>query len=287
MKNSTPSSTIQPPTYLMLGHITRDKISNKAILGGTASYSALTAHRLKQNVAIITSFGPDLPALDPLADISIKHTEHLHSTTFENIYFNGHRRQKWHSSAKEITYNDVPPTWRNPPIVHFGPIAQEVSPTLCQQFPQSLVCATVQGWLRDTDAEANVIYSPNPNLIAGLQHVDILVVSLADAQGNRQALDKLLNQVKIGVETVGSDGCFVYYQGRKIHIPVEPEDEVDPTGAGDIFAAAFFIRYQETQDPLEAGRFANACASLSLRKLGLDGIPTLDEVKAHKVLLYQ
>jgi len=61
---------------------------------------------------------------------------------------------------------------------------------------------------------------------------------------------------------------------------------VDPTGAGDIFAAAFFIRYRESADVIEAARFANACAALSVRKAGLAGVPTRSAVEARQAALY-
>jgi sugar/nucleoside kinase (ribokinase family) len=55
--------------------------------------------------------------------------------------------------------------------------------------------------------------------------------------------------------------------------------EVDPTGAGDIFAAAFFTRLHATRDPWEAGRFATHLAAFSVTRRGLEGIPNRDEVE--------
>jgi sugar/nucleoside kinase (ribokinase family) len=55
---------------------------------------------------------------------------------------------------------------------------------------------------------------------------------------------------------------------------------VDATGAGDIFAAAFFIRLFKTRDPWEAARFATLIASRSVTRIGLNGIPTQSEIEA-------
>ena len=55
--------------------------------------------------------------------------------------------------------------------------------------------------------------------------------------------------------------------------------EVDATGAGDIFAAAFFYRLYATRDPWAAARFATHLASFSVTRPGLDGIPTRDEIQ--------
>jgi sugar/nucleoside kinase (ribokinase family) len=54
---------------------------------------------------------------------------------------------------------------------------------------------------------------------------------------------------------------------------------VDPTGAGDIFAAAFFTRLLKTRDPWEAARFATLLASYSVSRVGLQGIPTVKEIE--------
>ena len=78
--------------------------------------------------------------------------------------------------------------------------------------------------------------------------------------------------------TLGAQGCRVHVGDEVRHIPVTPQEEVDPTGAGDIFAAAFFIWLHETGDPWEAAHFANQVASRSVRRPGLEGTPTPEEI---------
>jgi sugar/nucleoside kinase (ribokinase family) len=62
-------------------------------------------------------------------------------------------------------------------------------------------------------------------------------------------------------------------------VPGFPAVEVDPTGAGDVFAAAFLVRLQETEDPVQAARFANAVASFCVEGPGVAGIPTREQVE--------
>ena len=275
------------PDYLVIGHLTKDNIPNGAILGGTPSYSGLTAHNLGQRTAVVTSFGPDIPPMEALNGLTIKSVPGRASTTFENIYVNGSRRQKWLASAQPLSVADVPEAWLQAPIVHLAPMGQELSPGMCRGFPNSLVCVTIQGWLRGRNPENSVIFQPHPHLNDSLGCIDILVMSLADVGGDQAAADNLLTSVKIGVETLGPLGCRVYHRGEVIHVSVKPEEEVDPTGAGDIFAAAFFVRYHQTGDLLAAARFANACASLSVRAVGLAGVPHLAAVEAHLAELYE
>jgi sugar/nucleoside kinase (ribokinase family) len=274
------------PGYLVIGHVAKDIVPNGTILGGTCSYAALTAHKLGQRTVAVTSYGPDIPSMAALDGIEIENVSHRHSTTFQNIYTGGRRRQIWPATASSLSLENVPPAWRKASIVHLAPLAQEMSPALCGDFPGSLIGVTIQGWLRGQDAEWNVIYRPHPELEAWLSRIDVLVLSLADLMGDRDAMVHLLTSVKLGVETVGPEGCKVYHAGQVTHIPVAPEVEIDPTGAGDIFAAAFFVRYRETRDFIKAAQFANACASLSVRGIGLEGIPSLAEVEVHLKELY-
>ena len=56
--------------------------------------------------------------------------------------------------------------------------------------------------------------------------------------------------------TEGNRGARLFWHGDvRRFLPVEVQ-EVDPTGAGDVFAAAFFTRLYTTRDPWEAARFA-------------------------------
>ena len=62
-------------------------------------------------------------------------------------------------------------------------------------------------------------------------------------------------------------------------MPSFPEDEIDPTGAGDTFATAFLIRLHETGDIEAAARFGAAAASLSVGGVAAAAIPTRDEIE--------
>ncbi len=274
------------PEYLAIGHVTRDLVEGGAILGGTCSYSALTAQRLGRRTAIVTSYGPDLPSLAMLEGISIVNRSASVSTTFQNIYFESIRVQKWRASSAPLEFSDVPVGWRRAPIVHLAPIGQEISPALCGAFPESLICVTAQGWLRGRGEDDTVILKPHPDLEHWLDRIDILVMSLADVFGNEDLVRRYLRRAKIGVETLGPAGCRIYLNGEVYQIPVRRELEVDPTGAGDIFAAAFFVHYSENREPIQAGMFANACASLSVSKVGLAGIPHASAVQRRMAELY-
>jgi sugar/nucleoside kinase (ribokinase family) len=75
----------------------------------------------------------------------------------------------------------------------------------------------------------------------------------------------------------------VYWNGDIRRIRAPHVEELDATGAGDIFAAAFFTRLYLTRDPWESARFANQIAAMSVTRRGLEGIPTPEEIQEYLI----
>lgn len=84
----------------------------------------------------------------------------------------------------------------------------------------------------------------------------------------------------IAVLKHGPEGCSIFQQGKFLEIPGFAVSEIDPTGAGDCFSAAF-ITGLEAGWPLEkVGKFANAAGALAVTKLGpMEGAPTRSQVE--------
>jgi sugar/nucleoside kinase (ribokinase family) len=80
--------------------------------------------------------------------------------------------------------------------------------------------------------------------------------------------------------TRGYNGADICVRGNWRHIDAFPANVVDPTGAGDVFAAAFLIRMWESGDVWKATRFASCAASFSVEGEGIAGIPTREQVEA-------
>lgn len=269
----------EPIDYLVIGHVTQDLTPNGPILGGTASYSALTAKALGLRVGIVTACTPELkmPELDGI-QVAANFAEQ--NTTFENINTPTGRIQYIHHRAPGLTVSSVPEIWRNTPIVHLGPVAQEVDANLGRAFPDSLVCLTPQGWLRAWDENDRIHPTEWPEASYVLSTAAVAIISVEDVQGEESIVDDMASAVRILVVTEGYNGCRLYWNGdlRRFVAPKVPE--VDPTGAGDIFATSFFHRLASTRDPWEAARFATALAAHSVTRRGLLGVPTQEEIQA-------
>jgi len=80
------------------------------------------------------------------------------------------------------------------------------------------------------------------------------------------------------VMTKGKEGAIIFHQGKKQHFPAFPTIEVDPTGAGDIFAAAFLVKYYRSKSILHSAAFAHATASFIVEDYGIH-LPELHAIE--------
>jgi sugar/nucleoside kinase (ribokinase family) len=280
------------PDFLTIGHVTRDMHPDGTYSpGGTVTFAALTAYRLGSVAAIVTCGDGKLLEELPAELLEIGLTVHPSSktTTFANLYHQGFRTQYLLSRADQLQVEDVPESWRNASIVLLGPLAQELSPALVRLFPRRLgaiIAATPQGWLRRWDLDGRVW--PTPWIAAEeiLPLLDVIILSHDDllpfANGNRTDADAILThwskQVPILVATDGRHGATLFQNGNAEKFPAYPAIEADPTGAGDVFAAAFLVHFHRNWNLREAMNFANCVASLSIEHAGIEGIPTMEMV---------
>jgi sugar/nucleoside kinase (ribokinase family) len=119
----------------------------------------------------------------------------------------------------------------------------------------------------------------------------VLFVSDEDVGRRSDQIDRWTDDVPVVAVTSNRRGARVHDNGRWRSIDAFPADEVDPTGAGDVFATAFLVRMRETQDVAQATRFASAAAACSIEAQGIDGIATratIDErLRAHPDVVLQ
>jgi sugar/nucleoside kinase (ribokinase family) len=264
--------------YLLIGHLTKDLTPFGPRIGGTAAYSALTASALGLRVGIVTSWAADLP-LGPLSHIPIYNFQTETSTTFENIYTATGRIQYIHHVAQQLDFYLIPEIWRDSPIVHLGPVAQEVEPAIARRISNSLVCLTPQGWLRTWDKENRVHVTEWPESSYVLNQAGAAIISVEDVDFDEERIEEMVTNSRILAVTESDQGSRVYWNGDVRRFRPPDIEEVDATGAGDIYAAAFFSRLYSTRDPWEAGRFATHLAAYSVTRSGLvDSVPTQSEI---------
>jgi sugar/nucleoside kinase (ribokinase family) len=69
-------------------------------------------------------------------------------------------------------------------------------------------------------------------------------------------------------ETDGSNGARLYQGENMTLIPGIETQEIDPTGAGDVFSGTFLAVFMATADPLRAAEAANVAAAAHVTTLG-------------------
>ncbi|MFN3742720.1 MAG: PfkB family carbohydrate kinase [Anaerolineales bacterium] len=271
---------LQPIDYLIIGHLTRDLTPSGPRLGGTAAYAALTARALGLRVGVLTAASADLD-LAPLGDLLVVVQSSPQTTTYENVPLgDGRRKQLIHACASRLDLKLIPEPWRRVPIVHFGPVADELHPVLPPFLNFTLLGLTPQGWMRSWGADGEVRHKRWEAPEALVSQAGAVVISVEDVDGDEDEIDRLAHLIPILVVTEGAAGARLYWHGDQRRFRAPRRREVDATGAGDIFAAAFFTRLYVTRDPWEAARFATALASCSVTRPGLEGVPTPAEIEA-------
>ena len=270
---------ISPVDYLVIGHITQDLTETGPRIGGTVTYSGLTAKRMGKKVGIVTSVAQST-IITPLEGIEIYSIPSENSSTFENIHTPNGRIQYIYHSAEKISLTDIPGSWLNSSIIHIGPIFNEIDLSILDFLPDDRFFMTPQGMLRQSDNNGRVHPKAWELSHELTRKATAIVISNEDVQNDEELIEELANHSKILVITENQGGARVYWHGDLRHFSSPEVPYVEDTGAGDIFAAAFFCRYADIHDPWEAAKFAIKLSAASVSRKYLESIPSKLEIDA-------
>lgn len=269
------------PDYLLIGHITADLTPQGRRLGGTASYATRTAKAFGLRVGVLTSAAKPETLLDELRP----YTEQIVSlpaestSTFENLYGPTGRTQYIRGVAASLRPNDIPTGWLSAPLVHLAPLTDEVDPQIAHRFKDATVLLTLQGWLRRWDEDGRVRfkrwYDP-----AVLKAIDIVVFSEEDIVEAPELEQEFAQSVRHLFVTRAERGGTYYRQGEPFQYDTPQVEVVNPTGAGDVFAAALLSSLHLTGNNMQASiRVAARLGAQAVTRWWLEGSPTREEVK--------
>jgi sugar/nucleoside kinase (ribokinase family) len=154
------------------------------------------------------------------------------------------------------------------------------------------------GWVRrlragGTRVVGGVGWDPtgrwSPALLAGLAALDVFIPNHVEAMAYARAADAeaaaraLADRVPLVVVTRGPRGAIAIdsARGETAEVPGIPVTAVDPTGAGDVFAATFMAAMRHDWDLRTCLRFANLCAAYSVTGPGgATAAPRLSDLPA-------
>jgi hypothetical protein len=257
------------PDFVVVGNVARDVVPGGWRAGGTAVYAAEVARGLGRRVGVVTAATADVADALP-ADVEVVRHPAVESTSFENVYTTAGRAQYLRAPGEAIPASLVPEAWTEARIALLGPVYHEVDSAVAARFRGTVgVCG--QGHLRRADRDGRVRPLPPDAWDAAplLRHARALFLSEEDiALDGADAPAAWAKLVPILAITDGSRGARVHADGAWRHISACPANELDPTGAGDAFAAGFLVALDEGADPWTAARFGAATASFVVEAVG-------------------
>src|SRR5581483_4060103 len=209
--------------YLVVGHVTIDLFERRTILGGSATYSALTAQRLGRRVGVLTSADFEPLIMDTLigrdhfceaeAPVRVLRVPTQTTTCYVNHYDEHGRRQLLLGRAADLHPEHVPPEWRSAAVVHLAPLNQEVDPSLLTTFSGGLLLVTPQGWMRGWNEEGVVHPVAWEHAEAALARADVTIFSVDDLP-DPVLRARYIEQGRLVIVTENRRGCVVHERGK-------------------------------------------------------------------------
>ncbi len=245
--------------------------------GGKGANQAVAAARLGAEVSMVGSVGRDSRAAFLLEGLEADRVDATHVARVDEP--TGVALITVDPDEVSIVVVAGANATTNPALVDSAAeaIAQADALLLQGEIPASAAVAAAE---LARDAGTTVVFNPAP-----FNEVADAVAPLADVlMVNRQEAELLgESSAPVLVTTLGPGGCRVSVEGGEaIVVPAPEVAVVDPTGAGDCFAAAFAVRLAETDDLLVAAEFAVAAGALAVTVAGAQpSLPTRAAVDAH------
>lgn len=276
-------------TICVIGHVTRDRVfvggSVREQPGGAAYYAALALRRLGRRVSVVTKTAPtDADALLRElreAGIAVTLGRSPATTTFENRYLDATlSRREQTAPAVAAPFHERDLAGARGDVLQLGPLtnADMTLSFLRRAAALGTVALDAQGMVRRVQ-NGKVALVPWADAQAGLRHVAFLKVDEAEAatltgekdpERAAKCLAGWLGQAPREAIVSGADrGATLGKPQRLFHIEALPvRRPADATGCGDTFFAAYLHGRVRGEGCADAGRFAAACATLTLERFG-------------------
>ncbi len=194
----------------------------------------------------------------------------------------------------------IPPFLKDADLVLFGPILGEVSAEFGRQLRQHTSAPFFldpQGTLRKIK-DGKVTHEMTEDFkeltrmsrVVKANELETHTVTGLDPRSNPRKAVEALHRfgAEISIVTLAEAGSVIFDGKSYYEIPPYITNAIDPTGAGDTYAAGFCYQYlQDATDLLAAGCFGSAVASVMVENSGPDFPLTLDEAITRQKKLLQ
>ncbi|HEV7529308.1 MAG TPA: PfkB family carbohydrate kinase [Solirubrobacteraceae bacterium] len=273
--------------YTTVGHVTADVTADGSRRpGGGAFYSALQAARLGWRARIVTrGVGAEIEQL--LApyreELELELVEAPCTTTLATSTAGRSRSQRMLAWAGEIGEEVAVDTT----ILHLAPVARE-TPARWRGRAR-FVGLTPQGLVRTWSRPGAAIVPAALALTLLPERCDAVVLSSDERESCAALLagfergegERHGGRPVIAVTDAAAPTELFLADGESARVRVRPvRNPCDDLGAGDVFAAAFFVALVEGSSPLQAASFANAAAAVRIAGRGPGAIGDRAAVEA-------
>ncbi len=255
---------------VVVGHITLDEYDGKLVPGGSAYYCSRTYLALGAQVKLVSTIGEDFKFNEIFNDLDAFVKRIGQTTRFKNIYKKDSIRQQISiAQAEPIRPEAIPDDFKECDILHLAPVLGEIDIKLWVSLVKSkLVAIGLQGWLRRIDDSKMVLPKMSDISDEEFKALNLICLSEEDIQGQSDLLDRIIKFVPTVALTHGENGYDIYKNGIKNSYGVFKTVEVDPTGAGDVFASGFFHGIASGKSEKEAGYLGAGLASVIIEDVG-------------------
>jgi 1D-myo-inositol 3-kinase len=264
--------------YTTVGHVTIDVLDDGSRhVGGTAFYSALQAARLGRRALIVTrGRAREIDELiEPYrGELELMVLPARHTTTLHTVGSGANRSQRVLAWAGPIADDLVLDT----AILHLAPVARETPDRW--RGRADFLGLTPQGLVREWSGGDRLMAPAPPadaaRLVAG--SCDAIVLGEQERTSCAGLIATAGAAGAVVAVTAGAAPVTILAPGGGDAVELEvpalagPVEDLGDLGAGDVFAAAFFVALSDGRPPLEAAGFASAAAAVRMRALGAEAI---------------
>ncbi|OAV45647.1 carbohydrate kinase family protein [Lewinella sp. 4G2] len=295
--------TLPSPEIACIGELLIDMISTdyaddfasarsyERLAGGSPANLAMNLARLGKSVGLIAAVGRDAAGqllieevaaagveTMGIAQLPLPTTLILVTKSKEVSQFEAYRSADRHLSAEQFAYLDLDKL----KVMHTTAFALSHEPARSVILDQMDQGAAAGARLStDFNYAAKIWEGKREEAIATLRRIAAAgaLIKMSDVDYERLVGEPITDPkvaatglLDLGAHavclTLGGEGCFVQSAEESFHLPANPVDVVDTTGAGDAFWSGFLAAYTEDRSLNECARAGRAMATLKLSRLG-------------------
>jgi len=265
--------------YTAVGHVTADVLADGSRqAGGGAFYSALQAARLGLSTRIITrGVAAEIESLlEPYRselELELEVLPGTRTTVLETFGQGAQRTQRLLSWAGPIGESvDV-----DTAILHLAPVARETGPRW--RGHAGFVGLTPQGLVRAWASEGTPVTRVPLQEQLLPRRFDAIVISEQERESCAVLIDSPGPVLAVTAAARATTLRLGDGERRTVAVPAIGALR-DDLGAGDVFAAAFFVALREGRPAEAAASFANAAAAIRIEGLGASAIGSRAQIDA-------